>query len=167
MDATNSAVAIQILTVGGLVATAGVLLTSILGVSRVAFAMAREKDIPKALGKIHPRFGTPYLSIIFVGCLMAVLALFVPLTHVAAVSTFALLFYYSWANICALKLTPQNRIYPKAISAIGLALCLTMLGIVVFANWEAFTVGITCLTIGAVLYVIKRHLEKRKRASRI
>jgi APA family basic amino acid/polyamine antiporter len=162
VSATNSTLAIQVLTVGGLVATAGVLLTSVLGVSRVAFAMAREKDLPQALGKIHPRFGTPVWSILFVGFLMTTLALFMPLLHVAAVSTFALLFYYSWANVCAFKLKAENRLYPRAISAVGLALCLVLLVVVVFANWDAFVVGVVCLAIGAAVYGVKGQLAKNR-----
>jgi APA family basic amino acid/polyamine antiporter len=159
MNATHSNLALQIVSVGGLVATAGVLLTSVLGVSRVAFAMAREKDMPKVFGEIHPRFGTPYCSILFVGLVMTGLALFVPLSHVAAISTFALLFYYSWANVCAIKLQPQDRLYPKAISATGLGLCLVLLVVVVFASWQAWAIGVSCLAIGVVMYAVKTRLK--------
>jgi APA family basic amino acid/polyamine antiporter len=156
VSATQSSLAMQIVSIGGLVATAGVLLTAVLGVSRVAFAMAREGDMPQTFKEIHPQFGTPYRAILLVGSIMAALALFVPLTQVAAISTFALLFYYSWANICALKLKCEKRLYPKVVPAVGLTLCLTLLGVVVFANWQAWTIGLTCLAIGTAVYGLKK-----------
>ena len=63
MKATRSAAASSIISVGALLATASVLLTAILGVSRMAYAMAKRKDIPSALGKLGARRGTPHVSI--------------------------------------------------------------------------------------------------------
>ena len=74
---TGSSLAIQIVALGGLVATASVLLTAILGVSRMAYSMARRNDLPSALARLHSRFLTPYYSILASGMLMAVLVLFV------------------------------------------------------------------------------------------
>ena len=54
----------QIISIGGLVATASVLLTAILGVSRMAYSMARRNDLPSALARLHHRFLTPYYSIL-------------------------------------------------------------------------------------------------------
>ena len=91
---TGNSLAVQIVSVGGLVATASVLLTAILGVSRMAYSMARRNDLPSALARLHRRFLTPYYAILATGVLMAVLVLFVDLKSVVAVSTFALLFNY-------------------------------------------------------------------------
>ena len=57
---TGNSLAVQIIAVGGLVATASVLLTAILGVSRMAYSMARRNDLPSALARLHSRFLTPY-----------------------------------------------------------------------------------------------------------
>ncbi|MGC8939417.1 MAG: APC family permease, partial [Candidatus Bathyarchaeia archaeon] len=115
---TGNTVAVYIVSAGGLLATASVLLTAILGTSRMAYAMARRNDIPKALGKLHPKYNTPHISILIVGVLMTLLVLFVDLSRVVAISTFALLFYYAMANISALKLKVQDRLYPRFIPAL-------------------------------------------------
>jgi basic amino acid/polyamine antiporter, APA family len=162
IGATGSTLAMQVVSVGGLVATAGVLLTSVLGVSRVAFSMAREGDMPHVMGRVHGRFGTPYYSIWIVGGLMALLVLFVDLAGVAAISTFALLFYYTFANVCALKLKTKSRLYPRVLPLLGLGLCLSLLIIVVFANWQAWVIGVACLAVGAVVYVTKMRLKPNK-----
>jgi basic amino acid/polyamine antiporter, APA family len=159
MGATGSSWAVQLVLIGGLVATAGVLLTSVLGVSRVAYAMAREGDMPHALCSVNSRFGTPSYSIWVAGMLMALMVLFVDLAHVAAISTFALLFYYAFANVCALRLKGANRLYSRVVPILGLGLCLALLGVVVFVNWLAWTVGVACLAVGAALYAVKRHFK--------
>ena len=65
---TRNSLAVQIIAVGGLVATASVLLTAILGVSRMAYAMARRNDLPSALSRLHHRFLTPYYRFSLPGC---------------------------------------------------------------------------------------------------
>lgn len=41
-------------------------------VSRVLFAMARDRKLPAALAKIHPRYKTPYVSTLVVACISLV-----------------------------------------------------------------------------------------------
>jgi APA family basic amino acid/polyamine antiporter len=159
---TGNGLAMQIVLVGGLAATAGVLLTSVLGVSRVAYSMAREKDMPHIMCKVHERFGTPYYSIWIVGLVMALMVLFVDLAQVAAVSIFALLFYYAFANVCALKLKVENRQYPKVLPLLGLCMCLALLVVIVFANLQAWVTGVACLGIGALVYATKKRFKPSK-----
>ncbi len=70
MSATGNRAAVAPVSLGGLVATASVLLTAILGVSREAYAMARKDVLPATLGRLHPVHGTPYLAIWVSGALM-------------------------------------------------------------------------------------------------
>ncbi|MDR1246576.1 MAG: amino acid permease [Clostridiales Family XIII bacterium] len=42
----------------------------IIGGSRVLFAMARAKMIPEVFGKVHPKYGTPSFSVIFIGVIV-------------------------------------------------------------------------------------------------
>jgi hypothetical protein len=63
-QAIGNALVSQAVTIGGLIATASVLLTTILGVSRMSYAMAQNRDLPGLLGKINPKLGTPYPAII-------------------------------------------------------------------------------------------------------
>ncbi|MEM2100233.1 MAG: hypothetical protein QXP45_02725 [Thermoproteota archaeon] len=51
---------------------------------------------------------------------MTLLALFVDLSRIIAISTFALLFYYALANTSALKLRVEKRLYPHAVPVLGL-----------------------------------------------
>jgi amino acid transporter len=42
----------------------------IIGGSRVLFAMARAKMLPEIFGKVHPKYGTPSFSVIFIGVIV-------------------------------------------------------------------------------------------------
>jgi APA family basic amino acid/polyamine antiporter len=156
---TGNPAAIYIITAGGLIATASVLLTSILGVSRMTYAMARRKDIPQALSRLHAKYDTPYYSIWILGILMALLVLLIDLTRVVAISTFALLFYYGLANISALRLKIEKRIYPQFIPFLGAITCIALLVFILFASPEAWMIGIVGLAVGAIYYVAKKKMH--------
>jgi len=71
-DAPLSAVAgivfgpagITLMIVGTVISMLGVLGGDILAIPRVLYAGARDGLLPRALGKVHPRFSTPYISVI-------------------------------------------------------------------------------------------------------
>ena len=153
---SGSSLAVQIVSVGGLVATASVLLTAILGVSRMTFSMSRRSDLPKALSKVHKRYCTPYVSVWVVGAAMTLLVLFADLTSVVAISTFALLFWYIFANFAAFRLRVENRLYPRFLPLVGLATCLVLFGAVFFVAPTAFYIGVAFLAAGTIYYAVKK-----------
>ena len=155
---TGSSLAVQIISVGGLVATASVLLTAILGVSRMAYSMARRNDMPSALARLHSRFLTPYYAILASGMLMAVLVLFVDLTRVVAISTFALLFNYSITNVAAFKLKNVHN-WQRFVPLLGLATCLLLLSFIFLASTDAWIVGVIFLIAGTAYYAVRKKLK--------
>ena len=161
ISVTGNIAGVYTISVGGLIATASVLLTSILGVSRVAYAMSRKMDLPQIFGKIHPKFNTPYYSVWILGILMTLLVLFVDLTKVVAISTFATLFYYCIANIAALQLKRPNRLYPSIVPIMGIATCLTFLVYIFFVAPATLDLGIAVLLGGAIYYSAKKLSEKQ------
>jgi APA family basic amino acid/polyamine antiporter len=156
MSQTSISAAAYVVSLGGLLATASVLLTSILGVSRMTYAMAKRNDLPKALSELHKKHDTPYYAIWITGVLMTLLALFIDLTRVVAISTFAMLFYYSLANFSALQLKKENRTYSRIVPAIGAATCLALLVFALFASFQSWIIGAATLLIGAVYYAVKQ-----------
>jgi APA family basic amino acid/polyamine antiporter len=164
--ATGSPAAVYAVAAGGIIATASVLLTSILGVSRIAYAMARRGDLPSVLSRLHPRHNTPYHSVWITGVLMAVLAIAIDLSKVVAVSTFALLFYYGVANLCALNLRGPDRRYPRAIPALGAASCVVLLVTILFTSPRAWIIGIATLLGGTAFYIVRRAVNGRQAPNR-
>ncbi len=62
-----AAAAATIMTLGALLATASSANASILSSARINFAMGRDKIVTNWLNEIHPRFSTPYRSILLTG----------------------------------------------------------------------------------------------------
>jgi APA family basic amino acid/polyamine antiporter len=154
---TGISAAVWLVSAGALIATASVLLMSILGVSRMTFAMARNKQLPSFLSRVHPRFQTPHYAIWATGILSSVLV-FGGFSRVVAVGTFALLFHHALVNFAAIRLKAENRRYPVFVSVIGFLLCLTLM---VFLSFDAWIIGIAGLAVGSVYYGLEAR-EKRK-----
>jgi APA family basic amino acid/polyamine antiporter len=155
IDATGATWATYIVSLGGLLATASVLLTSVLGVSRVAYSMARHGELPRVLSSVHGTSGTPYYSIWVAGVLMAALVLLIDLEKVVAVSTFSLLFYYAVANAAALRLRPESRLYHPGIPIAGLVATFTLMVFVLFASPQGWALGVVGLAVGSAIYLAR------------
>ncbi len=161
ISVTENSLAVYMVSAGGLIATASVLLTAILGVSRMAYAMARRKDLPQALSRLHPKYNTPHLAIWIVGAVIIMLVLFVDITRVVAISNFALLFYYALANISALRLKANNKLYPKIVPLFGAISCIALLIFTFFALPQEWIVGVATLAVGIVYYWLKNLKGRR------
>ncbi len=85
--------------VGALVSVVGYLSANMLGVPRITFALAENGDFPAIFAAIHPRFRTPYVSILAFALLSWLLALLGSFTWNATLSAVARLLYYGL--VCA------------------------------------------------------------------
>ncbi|MGP8214224.1 MAG: APC family permease [Bacteroidia bacterium] len=64
-----------LLSVGGMASALGIFSAVMLSISRVPKVMADDKLLPAALCKLHPRFNTPYLSIIICATVVSFMTL--------------------------------------------------------------------------------------------
>jgi basic amino acid/polyamine antiporter, APA family len=71
---------VLLIDLGAIAGLASVMLVMLLGQSRVLYTMSRDGLLWNWVGKLHPRFCTPYLTSIVVGALAAFLAAFFPIT---------------------------------------------------------------------------------------
>jgi APA family basic amino acid/polyamine antiporter len=153
---TGSNAAVLIISSGAMIATASVLLTTIMGISRIMFAMARTGDLPAFLNRIHPHFNTPHYAIWISGAFMIAAILLADLTLVVAVSTFAMLIFYLIANIAAFRLPSENRQYPSIVPVIGVITCIGLIGFLTINSW---IIGIIGLAMGIVWYGVQRRMR--------
>jgi basic amino acid/polyamine antiporter, APA family len=154
MGMTGSSGAVLVIALGAMIATASVLLTTILGISRIVFSMARGRDLPELFGRVHPRFRTPHYAIAITGACMIAALLLADLTLVVSVSTFAMLVFYLIANIAALRLPRENRRYPSWVPAIGALSCI---GLIAFLSPGSWVIGCIGLLIGGAWYYLRSH----------
>jgi APA family basic amino acid/polyamine antiporter len=158
--ATGSYAVFATVSFGALVATISVLLTNLLGLSRVSFTMARNGQFPKALAKIHPKLGTPYLLILITGALMATLAFFSDLRQAAAITSFSMLTTHIILHSSAMRLrkkipnlkTFNAPLFPL-IPSLGLASCVVLMFSLPIESWVVSTIVVFALSI---LYLLRR-----------
>jgi APA family basic amino acid/polyamine antiporter len=72
--------AVVLIDLAAIAGLASVMLVMLLGQSRVLYTMSHDGLLWSWVGKLHPRFRTPYLTSVVVGCLAAFLAAFFPIT---------------------------------------------------------------------------------------
>jgi len=84
---------------GALFSIYGYLSGNILATPRITFALAERGDFPSVFALVHPRFRTPYFSILVFALLVWLLALFGSFAGNATLSAGSRLFYYG--VVCA------------------------------------------------------------------
>src|SRR5262249_37078590 len=62
---------VPVVRAGAAIASLGVLLSLIAGVSRTMFAMAANRDLPAALATVHARYRVPHRAVLAVGAIVA------------------------------------------------------------------------------------------------
>lgn len=112
-----------VLAVGGLTAMLGVILSQILGLSRMVFAMARRGDLPRMLDRVDPETDVPARAVVIVGIVAALVAATGTLRGVATAASFTILVYYGIANVAALRMPRRAKLYPNLVPLAGLAMC--------------------------------------------
>jgi basic amino acid/polyamine antiporter, APA family len=116
-----------VVAIGGITAMLGVILSQLLGLSRMAFAMARNGDLPAGLAYVHPRFGSPARAVLLIGAVAAVVAATGTLRGVAAAASFTILVYYGIANVAALRMPQHARLVPDLVPWVGATSCALLL----------------------------------------
>jgi APA family basic amino acid/polyamine antiporter len=111
-----------LIAVGAITAMLGVLLNLVLGLSRVALAMARRGDLPGGLAAVSG--DSPRRAVLFVGLGIAALTLIGSVKATWSFSAFTVLVYYAITNLAALRLPPEHRRFPRAVAVAGLVSCL-------------------------------------------
>lgn len=84
---------------GAVTGMVAVLLVLMYGQSRIFFVMARDGLIPAAFGKLHKKFGTPYLGCIFLTLAVALISGFTPIQTMGQMSSLGTLFAFTVVSI--------------------------------------------------------------------
>jgi APA family basic amino acid/polyamine antiporter len=154
MSAVGSGLGVSIVIIGAVLTTFNEGLSDLLGVSRVAFAMGRETDLPQSLSRLGAS-QNPWRSVVFVGAIAMLVAAFASFGAAVAVSSFGTLLYYSVTNLSALKLKKEQRMFPKVLAVAGLIGCL---GLALSLAPEIVGIGILILVAGLAYRTIRLRL---------
>ena len=125
-DALSTPAISTIITIGESTAMLGVLLSQVLGISRMMLAMGRRNDLPPFFQTIHKRYRVPHIGILITGIIILLLTIIGSFEFIVRSATFTILLYYSITNIAALRQPKNERMYGRLIPILGLLGCLAM-----------------------------------------
>jgi APA family basic amino acid/polyamine antiporter len=169
--------------IGGAAGLAAAASSGMLGVSRVGYSLATNRQIPSAVGRLHPRWGTPY--VIMGGAAVAAAALVVPtdLELLIGIYAFGALLSFTIAHLSVIVLRfreprrPRGYKVPMSVRIAGARVPLpAVLGVILsVAGWVAVLtlhptaryVGLGWLLGGLVLYVTYRKTESKPLLKRV
>ena len=164
--------------VGLLAATILLIATNagILGISRLSFSMGQHKQIPPLLSRLHRRFHTPYMAIIFAGTIAALLIIPGKVDLLADLYSFGAMLGFTSAHLSVIVLRFKEPDLPRPFKAPlnfrirGVELPLTSIigGLCTFGVWLVVVythaygriVGFAWLGSGLLLYVAYRRSQK-------
>lgn len=145
-----------IIAIGGITATAGVILTGILGTSRVFFALGRDKELPGLLGYID-RFSTPINAIIVSAVLSVAFLLFVSFGTIVDSSNAAVMSAYMIINISAVyfyySLKKKQQMEKRYVPIVSIAGIIGILIVVAYLNLESLEFLFGIAAVGTLYYV--------------
>ncbi|QDU34670.1 putative amino acid permease YhdG [Poriferisphaera corsica] len=144
---------VTVIGLGALLATVSVLLNLILGLSRVALAMARRGHLPSRLAWLDKKQQTPIYAVVFIAVVVGLLAGFATIKTAWSLSALTVLVYYGLTNMAALRLPRKNRLYPRFISVLGLLGCFVLSVFIEPVYWMVFG-GVLAVT--AVWYGVTK-----------
>ena len=144
-ETVGSPLLVWVISLGAITAMLGVLLNLILGLSRVLLAMGRRRDVPGIFGSVHPDSAVPRMATYGVTVVITLLVLIGNVQLTWSFSAFTVLIYYALTNLCAIRLTNEERFYPKWISVLGLFACLFL---AFWIEWQVLCAGTVLLVVG-------------------
>lgn len=117
---------VPLVRIGAAAAALGALLALIAGIGRTSLAMARQGDLPRWLGAVHPRHQVPHRAEIALALVVSALVLTVDLREAIGFSSVGVLLYYLIANLAALTQEAPDRLYAKGWQVLGAIGCVVL-----------------------------------------
>ncbi len=143
---------------GALLSISGSDESGTIGTSRLGYAMAADGLFPHAFARLHPKYKTPYISLIIQNATAFIASAIGGITSIISFSVFFLSFVYLVACLSGLKLR-AGKILPLAGAAISLYL-LTQVGL------APTLVAVALLLLGVPFYIFlspKKELKEVKK----
>ncbi|HMD51871.1 MAG TPA: universal stress protein [Solirubrobacteraceae bacterium] len=157
--------------------------SAMLGLSRLAYSLSTNRQIPSGLGRLHPVRSTPYVLIILAGLLAAGLVVPENLDFLVGIYAFGAMVAFTIAHlsICRLRYTEPDRDRPYRIpwsvkvgggelplpAAFGALVSAAGLVAVLVVHEPARYVGLGWMAAGIAMYVIYRRADETSLLRRV
>jgi APA family basic amino acid/polyamine antiporter len=146
-----------LVTIGALCGITSVILVTLLGQSRIFFAMSRDGLLPAWVSKVHPKYQTPYIGTLITGIAVAIVGGIVPLPAIAEMANIGTLFAFvlvSGGIIFLRKFQPQKVAafrtpFVPLTPLLSILFCLALMLSLPLITWIRFLVW---LAAGLLIY---------------
>ncbi len=165
---------------GTLVAAAD---SAMLGLSRLAYSLSTNRQIPSGLGRLHPQRSTPYVLILLAGAMAAALTIPESLDFLVGIYAFGAMLAFTIAHLSVIKLRFNEPRRERAfrtpfslrvgggelplLAVFGALACVGGLIAVIVVHEPARYVGLGWLLGGLVLYVVYRRADETSLLRRV
>ena len=148
---------IGIISLGSVIAHTAVLLVFQMGQPRIFFAMSRDGLLPQYFAKVHPRFKTPYVTTIWTGVIVGLLAGVCNIDEMANLCNIGTLFAFILVCIGVMILRVKDPDRPRpfrlpggpVMPLLGIGFCLYLMLGLGWMNWLRFG---GWLVVGLIIY---------------
>ena len=146
-----------LVSIGALTAITTVLLVMTYGATRIIFSMSRDGLVPPILSKLHPKFRTPSITIIFVAIVTSLTAGFLPINAIAEVVNMATMLAFLLISIAVIILRYTRPDLPRRFKAPGVPVTpilaiITMIILMFYLSKITWLVALVWLIIGIIFY---------------
>ena len=170
--AGNLPIIVSFVTIGAIAGNISVMLTSLLGQTRIFYVMARDRLLPEFVSRVHPRFRTPARMTMITGVVVALMAAVIPLqkllelVNIGTLSAFAIV----CLGVLILRFTHPRASRPfrapagPVVAVLGLVGCLYLIKGLPVPTLLRFIVW---FLVGVIIYAFYgyRHSRLRKEVS--
>ena len=150
-----------LIALGGLLSIGGANAGTMLAGPRVTLALGERRQLPAFFSRLHPRFRTPYVSILIYFAVALLLALSGSFAQLAAVSALARLTFYAATCAAVPVLRKRKGDHEAAFELPGgltipvIALAASLM-VIAGADDVSLLAGAAALIVGAVLFAVQR-----------
>jgi amino acid transporter len=136
------------------------------GVARVVFAMGRDRQLPRVLARVHPRYHTPYMGMLVTAALSLAVALYMKnrLDDLASIVNFGALSGFLFLHVSVLSYFGIKRSSASVLRHWVVPICGIIVVLAVFSGMSALAVkvGTAWLAIGLAygLVLKAKHREE-------
>jgi APA family basic amino acid/polyamine antiporter len=157
--------------------------SAMLGLSRLAYSLSTNRQIPSGLGRLHPQRSTPYVLILLAGLLAATLVIPESLDFLVGIYAFGAMLAFTIAHLSVVKMRyseplsdrPYRAPFSVRVRGGDLPLLAVFGALACSAGWIATMVvheparyvGLGWMLAGIVLYVVYRRADETSLLRRV